>query len=277
VAGRALRPLRTIAQTAEQVSARGLDQRIPLTEADGEIRHLILVLNRMMDRLEASFRQATRFSADASHELKTPLAIMQGELESGLQAAAEGSHEQRMLNSLLEQVQQLKRITSSLLLLAQADAGQLRLALEEVLLSDELLAMVEDAQVLAADSGLQFEINIPSGVKVRADRGLLRMALLNLVTNAVRYNDPGGKVGISLTNGESVTVTICNSGPGIPADDQARIFDRFCQVNRAQARSRGGLGLGLSLAREIIAAHGGKLALKESRPGLTCFTAVLQR
>lgn len=276
VAGRALHPLERIARTAEQVTAKGLDQRIPASDEDPAIRRLIDVLNGMMDRLEASFRQATRFSADASHELKTPLAVMQGEIESAIQKSSPGSPEQGALSNLLEATQQLKRITGSLLLLAQADAGQLKLATQEFSLSDELQGMVEDAQILASDSNIEFTLNLPREVKVKGDRGLLRMALLNLVTNAVRYNEPGGFVHLTLNaeKGVGVTLTVCNSGPGIPPADQARIFDRFYRVRNSGTPAEG-LGLGLSLAREIILAHGGTLLLKESRPDRTCFTASL--
>ena len=127
----------------------------------------------MMDRLEASFNQATRFSADASHELKTPLAIMQGELENALQAAEPGSSQQQVFSNLLEETQRIKTITRGLLLLAQADAGRLKVALEDVDLSAALEGMVEDARILAADSNLRFELKIQPGLWVQADRALL--------------------------------------------------------------------------------------------------------
>jgi len=278
VAGRALRPLQTISRTAERVTARGLDQRIPVSQEDPEIARLIQVLNGMMDRLEASFHQATRFSADASHELKTPLAVMQGELENALQAAASGSPEQQVFSNLLEETQRLKRITRGLLLLAQADAGQLKLTLEEVHLSADLEAMIEDARILAGDSNLHFDLQIQPGLWVQADRGLLHMALLNLINNAVKYNEPDGSVGVTLVADDHEAVLIlCNSGPGIPVSDQPRIFERFYRVDQDRSRTVDGLGLGLSLAREIIHAHHGKLTLKESRPGQTCFTISLNR
>jgi len=277
VAGRALRPLRKIREMAERVTAQGLDQRIPVAAEDREITRLVEVLNGMMDRLEASFNQATRFSADASHELKTPLAIMQGELENALQAAGAGSSEQQVFSNLLEETQRIKTITRGLLLLAQADAGRLKVVLEEVDLSAALEGMIEDARILAADSKLGFELKIQPRLWVKADRTLLQMAIRNLLGNAVKYNDPGGSVGVTLAaeNGEA-WVTLCNTGPGIPAADQARIFDRFYRVRQSDSRPTEGLGLGLSLAREIMHAHQGEVALKESRPGYTCFTLSLR-
>jgi len=278
VAGRALRPLKAIADTAELVTARGLDQRIPESGDSPETSRVIQVLNRMMDRLETSFRQAIRFSADASHELKTPLAIMQGELENALQAAAPGSADQQLFSNLLEETQRLKTIMRSLLLLAQADAGQLKLALEPMDLSAELDAMIEDARVLAADARLQFDVELQPQLRVEADRALLHTAIFNLIINAIKYNEQDGKISLALTATDCQTVfTICNSGPGIPAADQPRIFDRFYCVGRSGRPGVDGIGLGLSLAREIVRAHGGELALKESRAGRTCFELRLNR
>lgn len=278
VAGRALRPLKLIAETAERVTARGLDQRIPASEEDPEVTRLIQVLNHMMDRLEASFHQATRFSADASHELKTPLTAMQGELENALQTSAPGSREQQVFTSLLEETHRLKTITRSLLLLAQADAGQLRLILQEIQLSRDLAAMIEDAQILAARSGLTFELQIEPEVCVQGDRSLLTSALLNLIQNAIKYNESGGRILLKLMAGsDRVTFEVGNTGPGIPESEQSRVFDRFFRGNASRDRKVDGLGLGLSLAREIARAHGGDLILKESRPGWTSFVMNLKR
>lgn len=274
IAGRALRPLAVIADTAERMTARGLDQRIPESRESPEANRVIQVLNRMMDRLEISFRQATRFSADASHELKTPLAIMQGELENALQAAAPGSPEQQLCNNLLEETQRLKTITQSLLLLAQADAGQLKLTREPVDLSAELEGMIEDARVLATETRLQFDLQIPPHLSLAADRALLHTALFNLIGNAVKYNEPNGRVEIRLrAERDQIVFTVGNSGPGIPTADQPKIFARFFRVAPADQSRADGIGLGLSLAREIIRAHGGDLTLAESRAGWTSFVA----
>ncbi len=272
VAGRALRPLRVIAETAEQVTARGLDQRIPLSDEDPEITRVILVLNKMIDRLESSFQQATRFSADASHELKTPLAIMQGELENALQEALPDSKEQQVFGNLLEETQRLKTITRGLLLLALADSGQLKPSPEDVDFPAMLDGIIEDARALAEETHLSFEVELTRDITVRADPALLRTAVLNLFVNAVKYNEPGGRIRTSLESCDThVVLTVSNSGPGIPLSDQSRIFTRFHRVNSARDRNVDGVGLGLSLAREIVKAHGGELELRESRPGWTCF------
>jgi two-component system, OmpR family, heavy metal sensor histidine kinase CusS len=276
VAGRALRPLQLIADTAEGVTARGLDQRIPLLDSDPEVARVIRVLNGMMDRLEKSFHQATRFSADASHELKTPLAIMQGELENALQLTEAGSREQVVYANLLEEVQQLKNITRTLLLLAQADAGRLQLALETIHLSEMLADVVEDARVLAAEKGLTFEVTIEPNLAVQGDRILLATSVLNLLSNAVQYNEPRGRVSVQCHRPDSrILLLIGNTGPGIPEPDQPRLFGRFFRAHQPGKDPVRGFGLGLSLAREIIRAHGGELQLQESRPGWTSFTVVL--
>lgn len=277
VAGRALRPLKVIAETAEGVTARGLEQRIPDSTESPEASRVIQVLNRMMDRLEASFRQATRFSADASHELKTPLAVMQGELGNALQSAAPGSPEQQLFSSLLEETQRLKTITQSLLLLAQADAGQLKLALEPVNLSAELQGIIEDAGVLAAASRLKFQTEIKPHVCVQADRILLHTALFNLIHNAIKYNEPDGRITLLLeTKGKKAVFTVGNTGAVIPLLEHAKIFDRFYRAARTEQTEVGGIGLGLSLTREIIRAHDGDVTLRESRAGWTVFEVQLK-
>jgi heavy metal sensor kinase len=277
VAGRAMYPLNRISQMAEGMTAHGLGQRLPPSNEAPEIARLIHVLNGMMNRLESSFQQATRFSADASHELKTPLAIMQGELENALQAAMPGSPEQQVFTNLLEETQRLKVITRSLLLLAQADGGRLKLTLETMNLSVELEEMVEDTQILAGDSRLRFDVSIQPDLLIQADRGLLRMAIQNLLNNAIQYNAHDGSVELALKQrDDAIVLTVCNSGPGIDVSDQTRVFERFYRADPTHSRTKDGLGLGLSLAREIVNAHNGTLVLKESRPGHTCFELSLK-
>lgn len=262
VAGRALHPLHRIAETASRVTSRGLDQRVPDIGGDPEITRLVAMLNGMMDRLEAGFRQATRFSADASHELKTPIAIMRGELEQAVQRADPGSPAQRQLTSLLEETHRLGGIVRSLLLLSRADAGRLVTTREPVDLTAMLAELTEDTAVSAETAGIRLECHLAPGVGVSGDETLLRTAILNLLGNAVKHNQPGGSVSVRLaTRDNQAVLETANTGPPIPAEEREEIFERFRRGRAARDDAREGTGLGLSLAREIIAAHGGTLTL----------------
>jgi two-component system, OmpR family, heavy metal sensor histidine kinase CusS len=268
--GRALRSVATLADVTEQVTASSLDQRLAPESVETEFRRLITVFNGMLDRLERSFSQAVRFSADAAHEFRTPLTILQGQIEQAIQRAPAGSEQQEVYNGLLEEVQRLKSIAQKLLLLAQADAGQLRPALERVSLTELVDEAAEDAQALAPE--LTVTALVSPGVHVMADRDLLRQALSNLSSNAARYNRAGGTISLQLTTSEGWgELAVTNTGPGIPADDQGRLFERFYRADPARGRRVDGIGLGLSIAREIVRAHGGDLVLVESGEDRTTF------
>ncbi len=274
LAQRALRPVRALTGTAAAITAKGLDQRIPLTEEDAEFDRLIRVFNTMLDRLEKSFQQAVRFSADAAHELKTPLTILQGELAQAIQSAIPDSEQQQTLSRLLDEVQRLKAITRKLLLLSLADSGQLKPQMAPVDLSEMIEAACEDMRILAP--GLEVDASIEPELCVNADRDLLQQVIHNLTGNAVKYNVPGGVVRMQLRRaGDTVSFTIANSGPGIPAGERERVFERFYRADRARNRSVDGLGLGLSLAREIVRAHHGELSLNKTREEWTAFAVQL--
>lgn len=278
IARQALGPVKALTHAAERITARGLDQRISEVSSAPEFRRLIQVFNDMLDRLEASFGQAIRFSADASHELKTPLAVMQGEIEQAIRAAEDRPEQQRVLSDLLEQVQRLKDITRRLLLLSQADAGRLPLSLQEADLGEMLEGLTEDIEVMAEAAGLSFRAQTPAGCIVRMDPNMLRMAVLNLYSNAVKYNESGGRVESDLMlTADWARLRITNTGPGIPEAMQALVFERFHRGNARQTGPSEGLGLGLGLAREIARAHGGDVHLASSRPGATVFELVLPR
>lgn len=274
-AGRALRPVQALTGAVERVTARGLDQRLAVGGNDREFQRLITVFNAMMDRLETSFHQATRFSADASHELKTPLALLQLELEQALATTPAGAPQQMVYISLLEEVRRLKAIVQKLLLLSLADTGRLELHRESVNISTLLESVLEDASALAPQ--MTIEHSVPTGVKVDADAVLLEQAVQNLVGNAIKYNRPGGRVHLALNLvAGGIVITVGNSGPGIAPADQARIFDRFFRADAArQTSGSGGAGLGLSLSREIIRAHGGRLELARSEGDWTEFAATV--
>ena len=274
IASRALRPVTVLTQTVERVTARGLDQRITARGHEAEFARLITVFNQMMDRLEKGFHQATRFSADASHELKTPLTILQGELEQALHAAEPDSEAQRNYCRLLDEIARLRAIVDKLLLLSRADAGQLPLRRERVNLSRMLADIVEDVHVLGP--ALAVESEIEPDVHVEADPHLLQQVFQNLAANAVKYNREGGRVRLELRRqGNDAVLRIGNTGPGIPSAERERIFERFYRTAQARDSQAGGAGLGLSLGREILRAHEGDISLAPPRDDLTEFVVTL--
>lgn len=276
LAGSALHPIQRLTAVMQQITVTGLDQRVPIGSTDVEFVQLIQVFNQMIERLDRSFQQASQFSADAAHELKTPLAILQGELEHALQRTTPDSDEQQWVNSLLDEVRRLSGIVRKLLLLSLADAGQLGLHKTRVNLSDLLAVMVEDLDLLAPHLTVQTEI-VPE-LSVQGDRDLLTQVLQNLISNAIKYNLPNGWIHIRATRQSGmVQVAIANASTEIPARDRDRIFDRFYRGDPARSRKVEGLGLGLSLSREIVHAHHGTLTLTATQPQQTTFTLTLPK
>ena len=270
----ALRPVNVIARTAEAVTARRLDERIVNRNVDQEFQRLTDVINGMLERLERGFQQATRFSADAAHELKTPLAILQAQVERCLQRAVDGSEEQREYAQQLDEMQRLKSILRKLLMLSLADAGKLPLALESVNLVERVHAAVDDVEMLAPDRNTT--VNGPAELFVQADSGLLNQVIENILSNAIKFGDAGSAISIELgVRDERVYLTVENAGPTILEQDREKIFERFYRVDESRSRDIEGTGLGLSLAREIARAHGGDLILELSEEGVTRFSLML--
>ncbi|MGQ0710299.1 MAG: sensor histidine kinase [Rhodoferax sp.] len=275
---RALKPLTRLTHLVQHLHADALDQRLGAQGEDREFAALIEVFNRMLERLQRSFSQAHRFSADAAHELKTPLAIMQGQVERALALADDGSPLQAQLSSVLEEIQRLSTISRKLLLLSQADAGRLRLLTERVDLSEALESLVEDARMLAP--ALDIRADITPELTVQADAVLLRQVLHNLLSNAIKYNTPPegtrGWIHIgALRWAKQVEVVVSNTSSGIAPEQRAHIFDRFYRADSAHSRQVEGVGLGLSVAREIARAHGGELSLAGDSEGAVRFSLLL--
>lgn len=274
IAASSLHSIRRLTKVIGNVTASGLEQRLPIGTTDVEFVELIQVFNQMLERLERSFKQASRFSGDAAHELKTPLAILQGELERTLQQAEPGSDVQQSLSNLLDEVGRLSSIVRKLLLLSLADAGQINLHRVEVDLSGLLMEMLEDIELLAPH--LEIQTEIVDGLRVQGDQDLLIQLLQNLISNAIKYNLPNGWIRIDAhRQGTAVLITISNCSQDIPLSDQNRIFDRFHRGDPARTRKVEGIGLGLSLAREIARAHSGDLTLDPTLSGQTAFTLTL--
>ncbi len=274
LAQRALKPVHALIAAAESITAQELERRLPEQGSSEEFDRLNRVFNRMLERLDRSFKQATRFSADAAHELKTPLTILQGQLNQALQEAQPGSPLQQKLGQLLEEVQRLTVIIRRLLLLSLADAGRLKVTLAPVALDTFLESIIEDVEILAPE--LEVKSELSTGIVVEADAALLQQAVQNLVNNAIKYNVPDGKIHFSLFRQEGkVRLTVANTSRGIAAEDRKRVFHRFYRGDPAHSREVDGLGLGLSLAREIVRSHHGKLWLADAPEGWVLFVLEL--
>lgn len=265
IAGQALRPVRQLSQSIDQVTAQGLHQRVP-ADPDPEFAPLIAAFNAMLERLERSFQQASRFSGDAAHELKTPLTILQGELERAIQQVETGSAAQQTLCQLLDQVRHLSGIVRKLLLLSLADAGQMSIQRQPVDFSTLVQDQLEDLSLLAPDLTVTAEIE--PGLGVMGDRDLLAQLIQNLITNAAKYNLPQGWVRVEANRLDfQVQLTLANATTPLTTAEASRLFDRFYRGDPARTHQTEGLGLGLSLAREIARAHGGDLVLAPSLAG----------
>ena len=268
---RAMRPVKHLTTTIRSVTAQGLNRRIESSGQDREFSDLIEVFNDMLNRLERGFTQASRFSADAAHELKTPLAILQGQVERAIGQAPEGSPLQSSLTGILDEIRRLSAISQKLLLLAQADAGQMRLLLTPVDVSMMLDELVDDVQMLAP--ALLTTSDIARGLTLNADAVLLKQVLHNLISNAIKYNIEDGWVTIQAAGNNGIAeITVANASHGIPDEQRAKIFERFYRADPARSRQIDGVGLGLSVSLEIARAHGGDLLLMPGQSNETRFT-----
>ncbi|OEZ58535.1 ATP-binding protein [Duganella sp. HH105] len=276
LAGRAMRPVEHLTGVMVGLTASELDQRVSAAEEDLEFAQMISVYNAMLERLQRSFLQSARFSGDAAHELRTPLTILQGELERSFaraSAAADPVLEEGLAN-MLDEVRRLDSIVRKLLLLARADAGQLAIPPCPLDLRPTLDELAEDIGLLDAERAVR--LDLPEHIAVRGDADLLRQVLQNLVSNAVKYGLPGGWIALSVRRqGEQWRIDVANASHGIAPEHRHRLFDRFYRADHAHQRRVDGVGLGLSLARDIAVAHGGSLALADAEPGQVRFSLTL--
>lgn len=221
----------------------------------------------MTQRLDGSFQRIREFTLHASHELKTPLTVLRGELEATLGDPALPTVHRDRCATQLEEVERLTQIVDALTLLTKADAGQIQLACEPVRLDELLRDAFADAQILALPRKIQVTLGALDPVTVSGDRNRLRQLLLNLADNAVKHNQPGGTVNLTLrADKERAALIIANTGPDVPAEQQARVFDRFFRGDTARNPGVDGCGLGLSIAQWIVHAHHGTIQFA-SEPG----------
>ena len=268
LARKALAPIDSMATQAKKISAERLGDRLSIENPEDELGKLGTVFNGMLGRLQAAFDQLRRFTADASHELRTPLTAIRSVGEVALQDQRSPAEYRDVIGSMLEEVDRLTRLAESLLALSRADAGHVQLQREDI----ALLRLAEEAssvvEVLAEEKRQQIDIAGDANLLVSVDRLILRQAIVNLLDNAIKYSPPGSQILVRVQSGgdQQVFLDVIDQGPGIPSEHQPYVFDRFFRVDKARTREWGGAGLGLSITRWAVEAHGGEITL-ESEEG----------
>ena len=273
---RALAPVVALTNAVEKIHENNLGGKIPRSGNGDELDRLTEVFNAMTTRLNDSFHRIREFTLHASHELKTPLTILCGETETALRDYTLTAGQRDHAASQLDELRRLTRIVDGLTLLAKADAGQVALTFEPVRLDELVRDNYADAQILAEPHGIRVELETCEEVSVRGDRHRLRQLLLNLADNAVKYNQPQGRVTMNLRRAENFAeFTITNTGAGIPPEILPRVFDRFFRGDSAHGNSVDGCGLGLSIAQWIVSVHGGKIQIASTPAKSTIVTVQL--
>jgi two-component system, OmpR family, sensor kinase len=260
LAGTSLRPFEEVTRIAEKITSENLNTQIVSNRKEEEVQRLVYSFNSMVMRLNESFQQMRKFNADVAHELRTPLAILQGETEVALRTPNLPEEIQSVLVSNMEELDRLTRLVNNMLTLAEADAGRHVLMKEPVNLKALLQDLIEQMRLLAIDRNIQIDLMGDAELWIDADQLWLRRALVNLLDNAIKYSKNGGKIDVSVELDHSTArLKIKDNGIGISSEDMPRIFDRLYRADPARTRVGGGSGLGLSLVKWIIEAHKGSI------------------
>ncbi len=276
------RTQRQLAEITTEVAAitdgRSLHRRLALSEDTTDFADLVTTLNAMIGRLETSFGALRRFTADASHELKTPLAVLRADVERAMTETSSRHERMVALEEALQEVRRMTDLVESLLTLARADEGRFDIHREPVQLQPLVQEVYETALILGEAQGVTVNLPFTTDVVVMADRTRLRQLFLNLVTNAIKYTPAGGKVELGLgRHPDNVTFAVRDTGIGISAADFPHVFERFWRADRVRSRmsERGGFGLGLAIAQWIAQAHGGTLTASSRLGRGSLFTVTL--
>jgi len=269
LSGRALEPIDRMSQAIQAIDVDKLNSRLELPDNPDELTRLGANFNALLDRLQAAFNQIRQFTADASHELRTPLAILRGETEVTLSWGKNQEDYRRALESNLEEIDRMSRIIEDLLTLSRTEAGQAPLNLSRFSLCDFVQSIYEQASIYAEPRhiSINLEGNLDQDFELLADRPRLQQALLNLITNAIKYSDEHSSVELGFDQREGdVVISVSDHGIGIDNRHLPYLFDRFYRVDEARDRDAGGAGIGLAITHWIVTAHHGHLSVV-STPG----------
>jgi heavy metal sensor kinase len=281
LAGRSLSPVAAMSARAAEISSTNLNERLPVGERRDELGALAQVVNSLLERLERAFAQQRRFMADASHELRTPVAVLRTEADVTLSRPNRTEAEYRESVAVMrDSARRLGRIVDDLFLIARADAGHLPLRREQLYLEEIVDEAARAVRALAHERGVRVELLPLEDSPFNGDADLLGRVLLNLLDNAIKHSPPGGMVTLSLTRGASeYYISVADVGSGIPVEAQSQIFERFFRADKSRSRETAGdssgAGLGLAIGRWIAEAHGGRLELVRSNTTGTEFRLTL--
>jgi heavy metal sensor kinase len=264
VATRSLAPLSAMAQQARRITSESLSKRLPNPNPNDELGRLASVFNETLTRLEASFAELQRFTADASHELRSPLTALRAVGEVALRDGHDPAMLRETIGSMLEEAERLTDLVDALLTLARMDATKSGATLEEVNIATLLEEIRDQFEVLASEEGQTLAVTSDHNVSVQADRTLLRLALVNLVHNAIRHSPSSSKISLAAARRpHGIEISVSDTGPGIAPEYQEKIFEPFFRLDKARSRSGGGgVGLGLAIARRAVERTGGRIIVE---------------
>jgi heavy metal sensor kinase len=265
---RALAPVDQIIREARSIGAQNLSSRLVVPHTRDELQRLSETLNGMLARLEQAFRRITQFTADASHELRTPVALMRTRAEITLRRPRSEEEYRETVRQILEELQKTSSLIENLMLLARADSGAEALPRARINIVESVGEACFEGRALAETKQISFLEELPqSPLWIEGDANSLRRLFLILLDNAVKFTPPQGRITVSLRSGDGCALAeVRDTGIGIAADDLPHIFERFFRADRARSRETGGAGLGLSIGQWIAEAHGGSISAL-SRPG----------
>jgi len=265
IAGKVLKPIGVIDRSAREINDKNLGLRIPLGKSKDELYRLAESLNRMFDRLEDSFETQKEFIASASHELKSPLALLQLSMEDCMQQPDLPGGLRHQITRQTDIVHRMSRLVKNLLDLSALELKEC-FDLKEIDLAEILKSVLSDYEVVFSAKKIDVQEHIPAKLKIKGDREHLQRVIINLVDNAIKYNHEGGKIDLKVSADNSgVHLSLFNTGSGIPAADLDRVFVQFYRVEKSRSAAYGGSGLGLSIVKRIIELHGGRIDI-ESEP-----------
>ena len=276
---RALAPVTAIIDKAKRLDSGNLSERIPIPEVDDELKQLSLTLNELLDRLQKAFESQERFIANASHELKTPLAILRGELDLMASRPRGFEESSMMIASMSQELDHLSRLVENLLLLARIDAGVSSLSIQEVRLDELMIDVISRLEQIAKSKNVAIRFNLVDGTEfeTKGDPGLLQSMAQNLIENAIKFSPQNSVVEVTLAcRPKTFLFSVRDQGPGIPDEMRTQIFDRFYQLDQSKTRTPG-FGLGLSIAKQIANAHNATLQVEKSDGGGSTFLAEIKK